>query len=238
MTPAATAPHVFIVAPPGAGKTRYARHLARQSRRWQGKAEGELSAIYRYAGLEAPKWWERGGPFRAPHHTVSEAGMTGVFREGWIIRPGELSLAHAGVLLLDEAAEFPRRVLEVIEQAARDGSVGFTGGSTHPGFVRLPASFQLVVATNPCPCGQYGQPVRMLYAGRGCQCTEERRERYLARVAKLRALCTVELDAVGLAAELGKLPADESSRLDFERRLECPVCKAGPGEPCDAGVHG
>jgi magnesium chelatase family protein len=121
--------HVFISAPPGAGKTRYARHLARQSRRWQGKAEGELSAIYRYAGLEAPKWWERGGPFRAPHHTVSEAGMTGVFREGWIIRPGELSLAHAGVLLLDEAAEFPRRVLEVIEQAARDGSVGFTGWS-------------------------------------------------------------------------------------------------------------
>ncbi len=206
--------HVFISAPPGAGKTRYARHLARQSRRWQGKAEGELSAIYRYAGLEAPKWWERGGPFRAPHHTVSEAGMYGKVNEGWIIRPGELSLAHAGVLLLDEAAEFSRRVLELVEHAARDCSVGFSSGPG--GFLRLPAAFQMVVATNPCPCGMHGAG-RVMRNAPECRCTEERRARYLGRVAKLRALCTVELDAAGLAAELAKLPADDTKLPDFEQ---------------------
>jgi len=110
-------------------------------------------------------------PFRAPHHTISDAGLIG---GGSIPRPGEVSLAHGGVLFLDELPEFRRNVLEVLRQPLEDGVVTLSRAAVSLSF---PARFMLAAAMNPCPCGYFGDTVH------ACRCTDVDVERYRARVS-------------------------------------------------------
>jgi magnesium chelatase family protein len=112
-------------------------------------------------------------PFRAPHHTISDAGLIG--GGAGMARPGEVSLAHHGVLFLDEFPEFPRNVLELLRQPLEDCSVTIARANMTLSF---PASFMLVAAMNPCPCGYYGDSTRE------CRCTRAIIQRYLAKISR------------------------------------------------------
>lgn len=175
--------HKFIIAPPGAGKTLYARRLAETPPFPLHTSDGDRSYIYRVAGLDCPHMTS---PFRAPHHTVSLAGLGGIIRHGYRWHPGEVSLAHGGTLFLDEVSEFSRATLEVLREPLKRGTmtlidrVGFT----------VPARFRLVCTMNPCPCGYAGSERRE------CRCSPKTIESYLARVPQwLRDACeTVSAD--------------------------------------------
>ena len=121
------------------------------------------------AGFEAARWGER--PFRAPHHSASGAALVG---GGTLPRPGEISLAHHGVLFLDELPEFDRDVLEALREPLETGRVSISRAARQAQF---PARFQLVAAMNPCPCGHCGDR-----SGR-CRCTPERIARYRGRIS-------------------------------------------------------
>ena len=154
--------------PPGTGKTLLARALPSILPRLALDEALEVTRIYSVAGrLQEQGSVIRRRPFRSPHHTISPAGLVGG-GVGWA-RPGELSLAHRGVLFLDELPEFSHQVLEVMRQPLEDGvvSIGRARGT-----ISFPAEFMLVGAMNPCPCGHYGD------ATRACTCPEAAGSRY------------------------------------------------------------
>ena len=147
--------NVLMTGPPGAGKTLLARALPSILPRMSAAETLEVTKIYSVCGLlsgDCPVVRQR--PFRAPHHTISHAGLVGGGR--WP-RPGEISLAHRGVLFLDEFPEFGQNVLEVLRQPVEDGVVTIARAQ---GSVTFPARFMLVAAMNPCPCGYHGDPHR------------------------------------------------------------------------------
>jgi magnesium chelatase family protein len=178
--------NLLLKGPPGTGKTLLARRLPGILPPLTREESLETSAIHSAWGLRADSLAAR--PFRAPHHTVSDAALVG---GGSFPRPGELSLAHNGVLFLDELPEFRRSALESMREPLEEGSVTI---ARVRGVLRLPARFQLVAAMNPCPCGFLGDPVR------GCRCTPERRRAYQARISG------PWLDRIDLHAEVPALP--------------------------------
>jgi magnesium chelatase family protein len=160
-----------MVGPPGSGKTLLARRLPGLLPELDPDEALEVNRIHGVAGVLGASLLLRRPPFRAPHHTTSDAGMTGGGRP---IRPGEVSLAHRGLLFLDELPEFRRSVLEALRQPLEEGSVRLARAD---GAVELPAAFQLVAAMNPCPCGYRGDERR------DCQCDDPAIARYHAKLS-------------------------------------------------------
>ncbi len=154
--------NLLFIGAPGSGKTSLARCLPGLLPPLGTEEAVEVTAIHSVAGvLPADAGLVRERPFRAPHHTISEAGLIG---GGGIPRPGEASLAHAGVLFLDELPEFGRRPLEALRQPMEEGRVHLVRARASASF---PARFALVAAMNPCPCGYFGVPERPCRCGDG-----------------------------------------------------------------------
>ena len=193
---------LLLLGPPGTGKSMLAQRLpALLPEMTEGEAL-EAAAIASLAGrFGAERWRQR--PFRAPHHTASAVALVG---GGGVPRPGEISLAHHGVLFLDELPEWDRRVLEVLREPIESGSILVSRAARQTAF---PAQFQLVAAMNPCPCGWLG------HASGRCTCTLEQVRRYRWRVSG--ALCdrldmAVDVPAV-TAGEMNGASSSEASQV-------------------------
>ncbi len=169
---AAGAHNIMMIGPPGAGKTMLAQRMATILPPMTLEESLETTRIYSVVGLlEKNTALIATRPVRAPHHTASGPALVG---GGTVPRPGELSLAHRGILFLDEFAEFPRHILEMIRQPLEDGTVTV---SRAKGTIIFPARFILIAAMNPCPCGYFGT------SRRKCKCTPRQIERYISRVS-------------------------------------------------------
>jgi magnesium chelatase family protein len=158
-----------MVGPPGSGKTMLARRLPGIMPPPSRAERLEITRIHSIAGLPAAPQ-VTGRPFRAPHHSASAAALVG----GASLRPGEVTLAHRGVLFLDEFPEFNRPALEALRLPLQDGEVLISRAT---GSVRLPARSLVVAAMNPCPCGHLGDPRR------DCRCPDQRVAAYRSRVS-------------------------------------------------------
>ncbi|HEV2278320.1 MAG TPA: YifB family Mg chelatase-like AAA ATPase [Acidobacteriaceae bacterium] len=164
--------NILMIGPPGSGKTMLARRLPSILAPLTFDEALETTKIHSVAGvLDAEAGLVTQRPFRAPHHTISDAGLIG---GGVIPRPGEVSLAHNGVLFLDELPEFPRNVLEVMRQPLEDRHVTIARASMS---LTFPAAFMLAAAMNPCPCGYFNDRARE------CHCTPPMIQRYVAKVS-------------------------------------------------------
>ena len=222
--------HILMTGSPGSGKSMMAKRLPSilpDLTREEALACTEIYSVMGLTSREEPMVLRR--PFRSPHHTISTAGMAG---GGAALRPGEISLAHNGVLFLDELPEFDSGVLEVLRQPLEDGQAQITRVS---GSVTYPSRFMLVCAMNPCKCGWYGHP-----SGR-CTCTQASIQRYLSRVSG------PMLDRIDICVDVPSLEYDElagraapaESSADIRRRVNAAravqTARFGPGGPaCNA----
>jgi magnesium chelatase family protein len=169
---AAGSHNILMIGPPGSGKTMLARRLPSILAPLTFEEALETTKIHSVAGvLDAEAGLVTQRPFRAPHHTISDAGLIG---GGAIPRPGEVSLANNGVLFLDELPEFPRNVLEVMRQPLEDRHVTIARASMS---LTFPAAFMLAAAMNPCPCGYFNDKTRE------CHCTPPIIQRYVAKIS-------------------------------------------------------
>jgi magnesium chelatase family protein len=231
---AAGAHACLLIGPPGAGKTMLARRLPSILPALTEDEALEVTAIHSVAGLlSSTGACVSSRPFRAPHHSISAAGLVG---GGGVPRPGEVSLAHHGVLFLDELLEFPRGALEALRQPLEDGRVVIARAAVS---VAFPARFSLIAAMNPCPCGNAGEPTRV------CVCAESEIVRYRARLSGPLAdridmhvtLSAVPVQSIQRASD-GEPSSSIRSRVERSREVQRRRFSRSRGVACNAHAPG
>jgi len=201
--------NILIIGPPGSGKTMAAKRLPTILPRLSFEEAIEATKIYSVSGLLNSNGLMIERPFRSPHHTTSNIAMIG---GGRIPKPGEVSLAHNGILFLDELAEFSKNVLEVLRQPLEDGVVNI---SRVNGTLSYPADFMFIASMNPCPCGFFGDPFHE------CTCSQNSIDRYLGKISHP-LLDRIDLHIEVLPVEYKDINDDyktESSK-DIRKRVE------------------
>jgi len=194
--------NLLLIGPPGAGKTMLSERLPSILPPLTKEQALERASIYSVAGQSVNIKELRTPPFRSPHHTCSAVALAG---GGAIPKPGEISLAHEGVLFLDELPEFPRAALEVLRQPMENGVVHLSRAAKQ---VSFPANFQLIAAMNPCPCGYFGD------GSQRCHCTEDQVSKYRSKISG------PLLDRIDMVLELPPLPKELLLPSENEEAVE------------------
>jgi len=203
--------NILIIGPPGSGKTMAARRIPSILPNLTFEESLEITKIYSIAGLLGDRPLINKRPFRSPHHTTSAVSLIG---GGRIPKPGEISLAHHGVLFLDELPEFSKNVLEVLRQPMEDGIVTISRVNAT---LTYPTKFMLVASMNPCPCGYYGDPTHE------CNCSQKSIENYLGKISG------PLLDRIDIHIEVSPIKyddLDDKSKVETSKEIRERVNKA------------